>query len=279
MKKILLSVFITCCIALIAVACTSPIVKYMVTLPEGQVGYTVTGESKVKQGENYTFTVVISEGYEKGENFAVKVNSNEVTLNENGIATVENIQEALTVTIEGVIVKQHNVTLPSDVGYTISGESKVNHGENYTFTVTISEGYDKGENFAVKVNGNEVALDENGSATIENVQENLTITVEGLSIKQYGATLTAGVGYTISGESKINHGANYTFTIVIHEGYKAISVFKVSVNGNEITLDQNGCATIENVQENLTITVEGVADEGAFDLEDDEIENDDQWWN
>ena len=78
-------------------------------------------------------------------------------------------------------ISDHTVTIPENAGYTVTGEKTVKDGEDYTFTVTVSEGYDAA-NMVVKVNGEEVtAVD--GVYTVEKVSANLTITVEGVTEK------------------------------------------------------------------------------------------------
>ena len=73
----------------------------------------------------------------------------------------------------------HAVTLTSGEGYTLTGEATAEDGKDYTFTVTVSEGYDAA-NMVVKVNGEEVtAVD--GIYTVEKVSSDLAITVEGVT--------------------------------------------------------------------------------------------------
>ena len=172
---------------------TAEIADYTVTIPTGE-GYTVTGEKTVKNGEDYTFTVTVSEGYDAA-NMVVKVNGEEVTAVD-GIYTVEKVSSDLTITVEGVVKKQaagHAVTLTPGEGYTLTGEATAEDGKDYTFTVTVSEGYDAA-NMVVKVNDTEVtAVD--GKYTVEKVSSDLTITVSGvkkiiigLSTLRFGST-------------------------------------------------------------------------------------------
>ena len=87
----------------------------------------------------------------------------------------------------------HAVTLTSGEGYTLTGEATAEDGKDYTFTVTVSEGYDAA-NMVVKVNDAEVtAVD--GKYTVEKVSSDLTITVSGvkkiiigLSTLRFGST-------------------------------------------------------------------------------------------
>ena len=171
---------------------TAEIADYTVTIPTGE-GYTVTGEKTVKNGEDYTFTVTVSEGYDAA-NMVVKVNGEEVTAVD-GIYTVEKVSSDLTITVSGVKkqVAGHAVTLTPGEGYTLTGEATAEDGKDYTFTVTVSEGYDAA-NMVVKVNGEEVtAVD--GKYTVEKVSSDLTITVSGvkkiiigLSTLRFGST-------------------------------------------------------------------------------------------
>ena len=173
---------------------------HAVTLTSGE-GYTLTGEATVEDGKDYSFTVTIADDYEMEDNFVVKANGETLTAGESGSYTVENVTADLTITVEGVVKKQaasHAVTLTPGEGYTLNGEATAEDGKDYTFTVTVSEGYDAA-NMVVKVNGEEVtAVD--GIYTVEKVSSDLTITVEGvteavqktagLSVLKFGDTST-----------------------------------------------------------------------------------------
>ena len=78
---------------------TAEIADYTVTIPTGE-GYTITGEKTVKNGEDYTFTVTVTEGYDAA-NMVVKVNDAEVTAVD-GKYTVEKVSSDLTITVSGV---------------------------------------------------------------------------------------------------------------------------------------------------------------------------------
>ena len=173
---------------------------HAVTLTSGE-GYTLTGEATVEDGKDYSFTVTIADDYEMEDNFVVKANGETLTAGESGSYTVENVTADLAITVEGVVKKQaasHAVTLTPGEGYTLTGEATAEDGKDYTFTVTVSEGYDAA-NMVVKVNGEEVtAVD--GIYTVEKVSSDLTITVEGvteavqktagLSVLKFGDTST-----------------------------------------------------------------------------------------
>lgn len=168
---------------------------HAVTLTSGE-GYTLTGKATVEDGKDYSFTVTIADDYKMEDNFVVKANGETLTAGESGSYTVENVTADLTITVEGVVKKQaagHAVTLTPGEGYTLTGEATAEDGKDYTFTVTVSEGYDAA-NMVVKVNDAEVtAVD--GKYTVEKVSSDLTITVSGvkkiiigLSTLRFGST-------------------------------------------------------------------------------------------
>lgn len=70
----------------------------------------------------------------------------------------------------------------SQVGYTLSvSNTVVDYNESSTLTFALNKGYSKTKNFAVKVNGETVQLDNNNQYTINNIQKNTNITVEGVA--------------------------------------------------------------------------------------------------
>ena len=155
----------------------------------------------------------------------------------------------------------HAVTLTSGEGYTLTGETTVEDGKDYSFTVTIADDYEMEDNFVVKANGETLTAGESGSYTVENVTADLTITVEGVVKKQaagHAVTLTPGEGYTLTGEATAEDGKDYTFTVTVSEGYDAANMV-VKVNGEEVTA-VDGIYTAEKVSSDLTITVEGVTE-------------------
>ncbi len=70
----------------------------------------------------------------------------------------------------------------SQVGYTLSVDhTVVDYNESSTLTFRLSKGYSKTKDFAVKVNGKTVQLDNKNQYKIENIQKDTNITVEGVA--------------------------------------------------------------------------------------------------
>lgn len=232
--------------------------EHSVSLPSGE-GYTATGNTTVYEGDDYTFTIAIAEGY-TGATMVVKANE-ETLADTNGKYTVANVTADLVISVAGVAKRtEYAVTLPSGEGYTATGEATVYEGDDYNFTIAIAKGY-TGAAMVVKVN-DEPLTGANGKYTVSNVSGNLAVTVEGVAKKVVCAvTLPTGAGYTITGASTVYKGENYTFTIAIHTGYTGEAMV-VKAN-NEVLTDANGKYTVSDVSGDLVITVEGVQSTGV----------------
>ena len=82
----------------------------------------------------------------------------------------------ITVTLRDI----YNVTLPKGDGYETKGEPTVKDGDDYTFEVEIKDGYTKGDDFKVTVNGQEIKPNADGKYVVENVTSDLEIVVSGV---------------------------------------------------------------------------------------------------
>ncbi len=162
----------------------------------------------------------------------------------------------------------YSVTLESGTGYTLTATagsaSPLHAGDSFGFAFALAEGYQKADNFAVKVNGTAVELTADGIYIITDVTENKTVTVEGVEKAPvyYSVTLESGTGYTltaVSGSaSPIKEGDSFGFTFALQKGYRKTNSFAVKVNGVKVELTTNDTYTITNITEDKTVTVEGV---------------------
>ena len=195
---------------------------HAVTLTSGE-GYTLTGEATVEDGKDYSFTVTIADDYEMEDNFVVKANGETLTAGESGSYTVENVTADLTITVEGVVKKQaagHAVTLTPGEGYTLTGEATAEDGKDYTFTVTVAEGFVKNGAFAVKADGTALKANEDGSYTVKAVAADLTITVEGVMTPPANGLSAFAVG----DDSDSSTANKYEFTPAFDPAVKEYTV-------------------------------------------------------
>ena len=159
----------------------------------------------------------------------------------------------------------------------ISGiDPENNHYGSLEFTVTDEN------DFTVWLDGEKITL-VNGKYTMEPDNETHLITATDVAgntvsfhfglFKIYNVTLPTGAGYTLfsSDGLTVRHGNSFSFIVQFNNGYSKTEDFKVLVNGNKLDewdSDANSASfAIRNVSENLVITVEGVADITAPEVE------------
>lgn len=98
-----------------------------------------------------------------------------------------------------------------------------------------------------------------------------TVSIIVTVLKIYDVTLSSGEGYTVTGADTARHGTEYEFTVSIADGYSRTNNYKVLVNGTEISRsagdESNDIFRIDSVDSDMMITVEGVADITAPDVE------------
>ena len=123
---------------------TSAPTTYTVTL-QGGTGYTIaaTGGSKspVNAGGSFSFTVTPSNGYTRGNGFAVKANGTTLTSN-NGVYTISNINANQTVSVSGIVKRQNTGggTLPAAPAITTTTLAAATMGKEYRQQITATGG-------------------------------------------------------------------------------------------------------------------------------------------
>ena len=152
----------------------------------------------------------------------------------------------------------YSVSIATGEGFELTGEKIVYGGKNYEFTLEIKGAAYQESTPAVKVNGAEIAKNADEKYVVENVAENLVITVEGIVKTEFSVTKPDGEGFEFKGAEKAVYGENYVFEVTKSVGYDK-SDLTVKVNGETVTAGEDDKYTVENVTENLVITVEGAA--------------------
>ena len=159
----------------------------------------------------------------------------------------------------------------------ISGiDPENNHYGSLEFTVTDEN------DFTVWLDGEKITL-VNGKYTMEPDNETHLITATDVAgntvsfrfglFKIYNVTLPTGAGYMIfhSDGLAVRHGNSFSFIVQFNNGYSKTEDFKVLVNGNkldELSSDRDSASfVVRDVSEDLVITVDGVADITAPEVE------------
>ena len=194
---------------------------------------------------------------------AANVNISKVQVSDKETAVDDNIPEATPKHDEddttadetpdvSVIVVPYSVTKPDFV----SGNDKILHGEDYTFSYTDTTNYTYAD-LTVKVGGTAVETlipDENGVYTIEGVTGAIEITAT-QTPNSYDVTKPENV----TGPDKATYGEDYIFTATPSEGMEIESVTVTDAKNDAIayTINENGEYVIAgtNITGAFTITV------------------------
>ena len=240
---------------------------------DNQIHIVGVGDAKTFNVEVATLTFkTIAEGNATVTIDKVQVSNKDEAVNENIPEATPKHDEADTDADEtpdaSVVVVPYSVTKPDF----ISGNDKILHGEDYTFSYTDTTNYTYSD-LTVTVGGEEVAPSlENGIYTIENVTGTVVITAT-QTAKSYDVTKPENV----TGPDKATYGTDYVFTATPSSEDMAIDTVTVKyadgsevpytlVNGEYVIAgtDITGAFTITVTEKEkmTTITFEGIeADE------------------
>lgn len=147
---------------------------------------------------------------------------------------------------------QYDVYYMTDAAYSITGAKTVKAGEDYTFTVTPTAGWDAS---AMKVTANGKTLTaKDGKYTVSKVEDTLAIYVTGIVASaapetEYVNVTFEGEHVDFTGDSKTVKGEDYEFTAVAYDGYNLVEV----KNGDEVLMAIDGVYTVE-AEANIAIT-------------------------
>jgi len=222
---------------------------YTITATAGTGGtITPSGEVKVEQGKNQTFTITPNSGYHIADVLVDAKSVGAVTT-----YTFTNVTSNHTIHAnfaQDTPQPTYTITATAGTGGTItpSGEVKVEQGKNQTFTITPNSGYHIAD---VLVDAKSVGAVT--TYTFTNVTSNHTIHAnfaQDTPQPSYTITATAGTGGTItpSGEVKVEQGKNQTFTITPNSGYHIADVLVDAKSVGVVTT-----YTFTNVTSNHTI--------------------------
>ncbi len=165
------------------------------------------------------------------------------------------------------------VTVPQEqVGYlltnidgTVFNTTTIKANEDIFFKVQVAPEYSKSE-IIVKNNQTKLTADNNGVYAIENITDNVNISVEGIEgINIYSVKFPSQVGYTLRNlddtefvTASVEYGTTLLFKLLLDESYSQ-SMGNVIVKYNGIILNEiEGIYTIPCITEDIEITVEGV---------------------
>lgn len=145
-------------------------------------GVSVAGAETVVPGSDLSFTVSVSENAEKTDDFAVIANGSELQPVSEGNYTVAAVSADLHISVIGVTAESYTVTASQGEGYEVRmSAERVYKGQDLYFSVNLFDGYKRGSNVSVEVNGELCLADEMGVYSVANVSQNLTVSVSGVT--------------------------------------------------------------------------------------------------
>lgn len=227
-----------------------------ITLPDIDINISnaehgsIIGENTVAFGEDYTFTVIPDDCYQIG---TVTVNGNAVTLDANNSYTIQNVTTEQTINATFTQIS-YTITASAGNGGTISnvGSTSVNCGDDITYTITPDEGYMISD---IEVDGQSIGTESSYSFTNVTSDHTISATFEPIPAGEVVIVVNTdgeGGSVTPNGTQTITEGDDFTFTVTPDACYE---IGIVTVNGNEVSLDENNSYTIANVTEPQSINV------------------------
>lgn len=234
---------------------------------------------KVPYGQNFSFKIVPKEGYDisniKVYDKPASINSPQVQiLAVNGVYTIENINENHTITTsnpEKSLCKIEFRTLEGarlmdSSGNNIGNQIEVNYGSDYSFELSLDSAYSK-SNPTVTIKGESTPIipGANGIYTIPKIKTNLIVEVSNVTKNAYTATFTPteGVIYKNSKNKpfteaqNVEYNGSFYFKISLMDAYDR-SVPLVLINGEKTLSENGGVYTLENIRDDVVISVKNV---------------------
>ena len=264
--------------------------KYNVSLKPttGIKYYDSTGENLLPEnngginyGNSFKFRIKADDGYNTSgiEVIAKSKSGSEspVTLiPANGVYTIDNITSDYTVTVSGISKEQHTVEFRTVTGVacidaygkTLPSSVTVADGSDFSFYLSFDDAYSKSRDTAditIKGTNNKVPRDSSGKYTLSNITENKIVEIINVTKNSYTATFVPaeGVVYrTAKGkefDSKLNveYGESLYFKISLLDAYDQ-STPAVKMNGTKSLVENSGSYVLENISDDVTVTVENV---------------------
>ena len=234
---------------------------------------------QVRRGESFSFKITPQDGKDISE-IAVwyrLTNSNRTPVQiplVNNVYTIENVTEPLTIFTSNIKSEQYSVEIRTTEGVncvdtsgnTLPSSMKVNHGESISFSLALDSAYNHSTPVvSIKGSLNTLSPDSNGVYLLENITENKIIEVSNVTKNTYKVKFKAaeGVVYkTVKGKVfseylDVEYGGALKFVVSLMDAYDS-SIPRVLLNGSDEISGSAGIYTVQNINDNMEISVENV---------------------
>ncbi len=180
----------------------------------------------------------------------------------NFLSSGESPKSADSYRFTGDIASRFYVSLPESDYFKVipeSGSTVVYYGEDYSFTVEVDPAYTQSE-ILVWANKARVAL-RGGKYTVDNVTENIIITIGELSKNTYKVNLPESDAFTIyplpEYSTDVEYGGSFAFSVELADIYMN-SNLTITSNGKKLNAKYGIIYTISNITEDQTVEVTGL---------------------
>ncbi len=223
---------------------------YEITASTGNGGSVNIQSNTIDCGEDLTFSVLPDVCYEIG---TVTANGSVVTPNANNSYTITNVTEPQNINVTFNLLT-YEITASAGNGGSISpsGSSTVNCGESLSYTITPDYGYLISD---LLVDGQSVGSQSTYTFSGVDANHSIYATFEVIPAGEIVIVVNSdsnGGSVSPSGTQTITEGDDFTFTVTPDACYE---IGTITVNGTEVTLDENNSYTITNVTTEQTINV------------------------
>lgn len=230
-------------------------------------GENVQQSGIAKYGDEFKFKVVPVGIEDRFKKVVVEVGE-QVIEPENGEYKIPFVAGNLNVNIKLENKDTNMIILPQHEGYTLSkGTQKVVRGEDFEFELSLNEnkGYiDCKEDVKVYADGRQlektITNEGNFKFTLNNVTEDVFISVEGVKKNVYSISGLAGTGYQLSNQKEmVEWGEDFSFSVVLDEAFSESKELRVYINNGSLPIQaKNGIYTVSNICSDISIDVRDV---------------------
>ncbi|MDR3282516.1 MAG: hypothetical protein LBS92_02765 [Candidatus Methanoplasma sp.] len=157
-------------------------------------------------------------------------------------------------------VGAHSIILPeTQIGYVLTSNAYgVDDGGKCILSYKLLPGYTD-KDLAIAVNGNVYELNSIGEIHLNDVREDMFVTVSGVyDVRVYGISVPRNQeGYALSvSSSAVHHGQSYTVRFQLTSGYGGSPVVRIA--GGQVIVISGGVAVVNDVRGDHQLVVEGV---------------------
>lgn len=151
-------------------------------------------------------------------------------------------------------ISRFTITTEKGDGYIIHAPKTAIAGDEVSINVMFSDYFDS-SSAVVMANGETLASEEDGKYILPDIQENVTISVSGISRICYGVIKLVPQGVSVDGADTVLVDGDYVFTLDCLSNMQGTPLVKV--NG-EIVVEEKGVYTVEKPNQDLVVEVTGL---------------------